>query len=125
MAQQPLTDPQLEHLIVDSGAIIRGHGLSFFNRAQKVWTVAEVMQEIRDSKARELLDSLPFPIEIRSPSEAAMKAVAEFSRKTGDFAALSLTDMKLIALLYTLECEVNGTKHIRTAPKVYLATKIC
>jgi rRNA maturation endonuclease Nob1 len=35
--------------------------------------------------------------------------VANFARKTGDFAALSKTDLKLIALTYMLEKEVNGS----------------
>ena len=42
-------------------------------------------------------------VEIRIPSETSLKAVADFARKTGDFASLSLTDMRLLALTYQLE----------------------
>jgi RNA-binding protein NOB1 len=109
---------QLEHLVIDAGAIIRGHGLGYFNRSKRFWTVAEVLNEIRDSKSRALLASLPFEIEVRAPSDAAMKAVIEFARKTGDLAQLSMNDLKVIALTYDLEKETNGTVNIRTEPQV-------
>lgn len=76
------------------------------------------MDEIRDVKSRDLLLSLPFELEIKSPSDQSMRAVAAFARKTGDFASLSLTDLKLIALTYTLEMESTGGAHIRLEPKV-------
>jgi RNA-binding protein NOB1 len=93
----------LENLIIDSGAIIKGCGFDFHKVAKRFWTVQEVLAEIRDSKSLHLLETLPFELEIRVPSDKAMKAVAEFSRKTNDFAALSLTDLKLIALTYQFE----------------------
>ena len=45
-----------------------------------------------------------------------MHAVSNFARKTGDFAALSLTDLKVIALLYDFENSENGLQYIRNAP---------
>lgn len=108
----------MEHIVLDAGAIIRGYGFSFVNTANNIWTVNEVLAEIRDSKSREFLESLPYQIEVRQPPEAALKAVASFAKKTGDFAALSLTDLKLMALLYALEVEVNGEKNLRKEPKV-------
>ncbi len=109
---------ELEHLVIDSGAIISGQGYGYFNQAKKFWSVSEVLSEIRDSKSRHLLASLPFEIEIRSPSDSAMRAVIEFARKTGDIGHLSVTDLKVLALTYDLEVEVNGTKFIRTEPQV-------
>ena len=108
--------PPLEVLVVDSGAIIRGHGTNFHKRALRFVTVQEVLSEVRDSKARELLGALPFELEIRSPTEEAMAAVAQFARKSGDFAALSLTDIKLIAMTYSIEKELTGGARIRTEP---------
>lgn len=113
------TAVHLEHLVIDSGAIIRGQGFNYFNCAKRFWTVQEVLGEIRDSKARHLLSTLPFEIEIRSPSENAMRAVVEFARKTGDLGQLSMVDLKVLALTYDLEVETNGMKYIRTEPKVY------
>lgn len=43
-------------------------------------------------------------------------AVMEFARKTGDLHSLSKTDIRVIALAYTLERELVGTDHIRTEP---------
>ena len=105
-------------LVVDSGAIIRGHGTNFHRIAKRLVTVSEVLNEIRDSKAREFLESLPFELEVLSPSEASLRAVGEFAKRSGDFAALSLTDLRIIALSYTMEVEINGGAHIRTEPSV-------
>lgn len=106
----------LKALVIDSGAIIRGHGTNFHRRSERFVTVQEVLEEIRDSKSRDLLASLPYELEVRSPSDDAMQAVAAFARKSGDFAALSLTDLKLIALTYTIEKEITGGANIRTEP---------
>lgn len=41
----------------------------------------------------------------------------EFSKKTGDYASLSLADIKLLALTYELEVEVQGSaSHLNTEP---------
>jgi len=42
--------------------------------------------------------------------------VTEFARKTGDLNGLSSTDVRLIALAYTLEKEHVGTDHLRNEP---------
>ena len=104
---------KLENIIVDSGAIIKGTGLGSLNKDAKYWTVSEIIAEIRDSRARASLEALPFELSVRTPSDAAMKAVSAFAAKTGDFAALSLPDLKIMALTYDLEMECNGAKNIR------------
>ena len=43
-----------------------------------------------------------------------MKAVTDFARKTGDLAALSKVDLRVLALTYTLEAQHVGTSHLRT-----------
>jgi rRNA maturation endonuclease Nob1 len=42
-----------------------------------------------------------------------------FARQTGDFSALSLTDIKVLALTYMLDKEAHGgsTEHLRTEPR--------
>jgi len=52
----------------------------------------------------------------REPSDVALKAVASFARKIGEIASLSRVDLKLLALTYMFESEVNGTDHIKTEP---------
>lgn len=40
---------------------------------QNFWTIPEVVSEIRDKKARHHLESLPFELKLREPSDEAMK----------------------------------------------------
>lgn len=108
----------MDHLVVDSGAIIKGVTHSYYKTGLKMWTVSEVLAEIRDSKSRDILLALPFELEIRTPSEKSMMTVSSFTRKTGDFSALSLCDLKVLALTYDIELENNGSKYIRDAPTV-------
>jgi len=43
-------------------------------------------------------------------------SVTEFSKKTGDYASLSATDLKVLALTYMLEKVNNGVGHLRIEP---------
>lgn len=90
-------------LIVDSGAIIKHSGFSTLqNAAATYYTSQGVYDEIRDSKARQHLESLPFELQVREPSNEGMLKVVEFSRKTGDYASLSAVDLQILGLLYDL-----------------------
>ena len=42
---------------------------------------------------------LPYELEYRQPSAQGLKFVTEFARKTGDYASLSATDLR-VSLLY-------------------------
>lgn len=42
--------------------------------------------------------------------------VIKFARATGDLQTLSDVDLKLIALTYSLEAQIHGTKHLRDSP---------
>ena len=64
----------LEYLVLDAGALIRGHGLTLYHKAKKIVTVPDVLAEIKDSKSRELLQRLPFEIEERMPSQSSINA---------------------------------------------------
>lgn len=45
-------------------------------------------------------------------------AVNDFSKKTGDYASLSLADIKIVALTYELEVEVQGNaEHLNKEPR--------
>ncbi|TDH70408.1 hypothetical protein CCR75_000378 [Bremia lactucae] len=104
------------HLVIDSGAIIKGTNLA--GLAENFWTVPDVLNEIRDKKSRGILERLPFSLHTREPSAEAMKAVVDFSRKTGDFSYLSLTDLRVMALSYQLEVESNNSDHLRSSPSL-------
>jgi len=91
--------------------------------ASEFYTVNEVFDEVRDRQARLTLQTFPFEIKVRQPHPSAIKAVVDFSKKTGDFYGLSNTDIKILALTLTLEREVNGIEHIRTEPLLQASKK--
>ena len=96
-------------LIVDSGAIIKHSGFStLHNSASKYFTTQGVLDEIRDSKSRHHLESLPFQMDVREPSAEGIAKVIEFSKKTGDYASLSIVDLHVLALLYDLGMLSDG-----------------
>eukprot|EP00946_MAST-07B_sp_MAST-7B-sp1_P001003 g1003.t1 len=105
---------KLANLVVDAGPIIRGEQLAHL--AHTFWTVPEVIAEIRDSKSRARLQALPYELKVKEPSATAMRAVTTFAKKTGDLQALSLNDLKVIALTYMLETQENGSDHLRKEP---------
>jgi RNA-binding protein NOB1 len=111
-------NPKFNAVVVDSGFIIRKTGLSHLAPASATFYIPpEVRAEIRDVAAREHLASLPFQLIDRAPSKEAMVAVSAFARLTGDFRALSVVDLKVLALAYDVEKEgVGSVAHLRTQP---------
>ena len=90
-------------LIIDSGPIIRHTGLtSLRDKAARYVTVPAVLQEIRDAKARQHLETLPFDLETKEPSAQSMQTVVEFARQTGDYPSLSRVDLQVLGLLYEM-----------------------
>lgn len=66
---------------------------------------------------REMLANAPFELIYKDPTPESLKAVMDFSRKTGDFASLSAVDIRVLALTWTVENEVKGgVSHLRTEP---------
>lgn len=106
--------PQYTHLIVDTNAIITG--IALYGLAENYWTVSEVLNEIRDEKARQTLSLLPYKLTTRTPNEESIQAIKDFATKTGDIRALSKADILLLALSYQIEKENNGIAFIRTEP---------
>lgn len=97
-------------LVIDAGPLIKGTSVdSLLVRAKKVYTTPSVIAEIRDAATRSRLTTtwLPF-IQQRAPKAGSVSVVSDFAKKTGDFAALSVTDLQLLALTYELEVEENG-----------------
>jgi len=108
-------------LVLDSAAFIKQVKIETIG--QEFFTLPEVIKEIRDSKARHFLANFPFEIKEMSPDPAAFQAVVAFSKETGDYPSLSLTDLKVLALTYTLEHQVHGNvDHIRTTPQKLVET---
>jgi len=107
---------KIKHLVVDTAAFIKNIPLQNFS--DDIYTIPDVIMEVRDSNAREFLDTFPFPIKQLNPSESDYAIVAEFSRKTGDYSSLSKTDLKILALTYMLTVKENKDKvRINPIPK--------
>ena len=86
---------RVKHLIVDSGAIIKE--VPLHDLADNLWTIPDVIQEIKDRRARHVLQSLPKKLQLKEPSPQALKAIVQFSRLTGDFRSISDADIKVCA----------------------------
>lgn len=83
---------------------------------EQIYTIPNVVDEIKDQQTRESLQVLPYEIKYREPSEDDLKFVANFAKKTGDFAQLSVTDMRVIALTVRLEKEINNGVNLKETP---------
>jgi len=66
------TTVQSTHLVVDTGGIIQGTRLERLGK--ELWTIPEVLDEVRDSKARALLDTMIVPLKLKEPTPADVKA---------------------------------------------------
>merc|ERR1712137_439426 len=104
-------------LVMDTGGFIRGfEHLDQFYSEYEMNTIAEVIDEIRDNKTRRKLESGVFEVHLRNPSPEAMKRTIDFCKATGDYAALSAVDIKVMALAVSVEMEKNGTQFLKDAP---------
>ncbi len=116
-----MTSRKAVHTIVlDAGPLLKNEPTvsTLTSQCETLLTVPSVISEIKDQNARSRIETtlLPF-LTIRTPSEKSLRFVTEFSRKTGDLAVLSRTDLLCLALTYELECELNGGDwRIRNAP---------
>nr|ACO15470.1 RNA-binding protein NOB1 [Caligus clemensi] len=107
---------KIQHLIVDSGGFIRNAPLGSLSGG--VISLYEVVDEIKDKSTKERLQVLPYELQFKSPSTEAIAKVTEFSKKTGDFPALSATDIKVIALTYDFHVLYVGKESLRDSPIV-------
>ncbi|KAF6218824.1 hypothetical protein HO133_005367 [Letharia lupina] len=107
-------------IVLDAGPLLKNEPTvsTLISQCENLFTIPSVIAEIRDENARSRVETtlLPF-LTIRSPSERSLRFVTDFSRKTGDLAVLSKTDLLCLALTHELECERNGGDwRIRNAP---------
>ncbi|KAL6732787.1 hypothetical protein Aduo_003508 [Ancylostoma duodenale] len=100
------SEKPVKHLVLDTGAIIAN--VNLHEIAEHYYAPPDIVAELKSRRSKITFDILPFDVELREPSAAALKKVVEASKKTGDFVSLSLADIKVIALTYDLHCEFNG-----------------
>ncbi|XP_077144644.1 RNA-binding protein NOB1 isoform X2 [Ranitomeya variabilis] len=102
------------HVVADSGAFLRNAVLQEIGL--HIYTVRDVVTEIRDKPTRRRLAVLPYELLFREPTPESIQLVTDFSKKTGDYGSLSATDIKVLALAYQLEVEHVGAEHINKEP---------
>ncbi|XP_026032178.1 RNA-binding protein NOB1 isoform X2 [Astatotilapia calliptera] len=106
----------VEHVVADAGAFLRKAPLQEIGR--NIYTLKDVVEEIRDKRTRRSLAFLPYQLHFKEPHPEHIRHVTEFSKKTGDYPSLSATDIKVLALTYQLELENVGSQHLRKEPEV-------
>ncbi len=62
---------KIECLVLDSGPLIKGINARSF--AEKLYTIPEVISEIRDKHSRDFLNQISFDLQIKVPSDEALK----------------------------------------------------
>lgn len=110
-----MSNKSVKHVIADAGAFIRNAPLQSIG--EHIYTIPEVVKEIKDKATLQRLQVLPYKIEYRTPSQESLQIVSNFSKKTGDYKSLSAVDIKVMALTYQLEKEYVGSEHIKTVPE--------
>jgi RNA-binding protein NOB1 len=86
--------------------------------AENIFTVQEVVDEIKSNRQLKALAVLPYNLEVKQPDSESIKAITEFAKKTGDFATLSSTDINVLALTYEFEKRFVGVEHLKKEPTV-------
>ncbi|XP_069988761.1 RNA-binding protein NOB1 isoform X1 [Penaeus vannamei] len=105
-----------KYLVADTAAFVKN--VPLWEYGEEICSTPEVIGEIRDRHTKQHIQSLPVKIELKQPKPESIKFINEFSKKTGDFASLSLADIKVLALTYELEVEVQGgSGHLRSEPE--------
>jgi RNA-binding protein NOB1 len=100
--------------VLDTGVFIKGTNLKAIG--EHLYSIPEVIAEVRDKAARNNLMFKLDEVVLKSPNEEDIQDVVNFARKTGDIRSLSATDIKVIALAVRLEKERNGGKSLRSEP---------
>jgi len=105
-----------QKIVVDTAAFVKY--VPLWDLAEELYSIPEVVSEIRDKPTRQRIESYPVHINMRQPQPHHISFINEFSKKTGDFAGLSLADVKVLALAYELELETKGNSdHLRKEPQ--------
>ncbi|VVC40943.1 Ribonuclease Nob1, eukaryote,PIN domain-like,Nin one binding (NOB1) Zn-ribbon-like,Ribonuclease, PIN [Cinara cedri] len=104
-----------QHLIVDTAGFIDNAPLQEFG--VNIYTIQEVVNEVTNKQQKTDLSVLPYTLNIKTVFPEHVQFVVDFSKKTGDFPNLSITDIKVIALAYQVHKENYGTDNLKTEPE--------
>ncbi|NXH53052.1 NOB1 protein, partial [Rhabdornis inornatus] len=106
---------RVPHVVADTGAFLSAAPLQ--DIADALYTVPEVLAEIRDRPTRRRLAALPCELRVRRPRPELLRLVTEFSKKTGDYPSLSAADLQVLALTCQLQAEIDGPGCVRWEPQ--------
>ncbi|THH28804.1 hypothetical protein EUX98_g5392 [Antrodiella citrinella] len=99
--------PACKILVLDAGPLLNLSPLR--GLAETFYTVPQVLEELKDKRAREHFRQLGLSagvrIEVKRPDAVALSHVINFAKKTGDYSVLSHADMCILALTYALSKE--------------------
>ncbi|KAI0720320.1 Nin one binding Zn-ribbon like-domain-containing protein [Cerioporus squamosus] len=94
-----------KHLVLDAGPLLSLAPLR--GLAQTYYTVPQVLDELKDKRAREHFERLGLSagvsIEVKGPTNASLAHVIKWAKKTGDYSVLSHADLCILALTYELD----------------------
>ncbi|XP_016002361.2 RNA-binding protein NOB1 isoform X2 [Rousettus aegyptiacus] len=96
----------VEHVVADAGAFLREAALQDIGK--NIYTIRDVVSEIRDKATRRRLAVLPYELRFKEP-------LPEYVR----------LDIQVLALTYQLEAEFVGVSHLKQEPeKVKVSSSI-
>ncbi|XP_014253470.1 RNA-binding protein NOB1 [Cimex lectularius] len=105
---------KVEYLVADTSAFIKY--AQFQDICENVITVEEVISEVKNTKQFKHIVDFPFDLQLKEVEPENVTFVTKFSKKTGDYPALSATDINVLALTYQLEKQFVGINHLKTEP---------
>ncbi|CAH8860998.1 unnamed protein product [Trichobilharzia szidati] len=98
-------------IVVDTAPFVKRTRLENFNAI--IYTVPQVVDEIKDPQTREYMKCLPYTINCQIPQKESVKYVKDIAKQTGDISVLSSTDIQVIALTYELYKEYIGEPKLK------------
>ncbi|VDQ00476.1 unnamed protein product, partial [Trichobilharzia regenti] len=78
-----------------------------------IYTLPQVVDEIKDPQTREYMKCLPYTINCQIPQKESVKYVKDIAKRTGDISVLSSTDVHVIALTYELYRQYIGEPKVK------------
>jgi len=98
---------KVKKLVIDTSALIQNVPLQNFT--DEVYTIREVLTEVRDKNTRMRLRTVPYKFIFREPSAECYTLVKNASIKCGDYNNLSVVDLKVLALAVQMAKEAGMT----------------
>ncbi|EAN80038.1 Nin one binding (NOB1) Zn-ribbon like, putative [Trypanosoma equiperdum] len=110
-------------LVLDANAFIKGMNL-LDGTADALVTTSQVISEVRDRAARQMLERLPTHLHVLEPSKESVTAIVNIAQKTGDLGTLSRTDIRVCALALDC-CKATNTLLEPIAPRAAVINPEC